>query len=305
LTSLSLPGASNRVAFRSDATGRARFHAGLAESSGPNRKQRAHAGLDEAALKEEHNFPYSEAFFSCDVHHIQRFEPDLSSQHPNAINRRVATPRITTMTSSARFFAIQAILVSAALTMTAGLASAADNTLSKNMIIEKLKGAPVTRSLSADPKKQEETTFINSLRNRQTRSLSMDERNQLENLTLSKPQIDMEIKFDYNSASISQSSMPAVQQLGEALSDPKLQGSTFVVSGHTDAIGGEAFNQDLSERRADTIKKYLVDNYHIAAGDLVTVGYGKSHLKDPAHPDAAVNRRVQVVNTETQNTASK
>ena len=209
------------------------------------------------------------------------------------------------MTSAVRLFGIQAILVSATLSMTAGLAFAADNTLSKNVIIDKLKGEPVTRSLSVDPKKQEETTFINSLRNRQTRSLSMDERNQLESMTLTKPQVDMEIKFDFNSASISQSSMPAVQQLGEALSDAKLQGSTFIVSGHTDAVGGEAFNQDLSERRADTIKKYLVDNYHIAAGDLVTVGYGKTHLKDPDHPDAAVNRRVQVVNTETQNTASK
>jgi len=209
------------------------------------------------------------------------------------------------MTSSVRFFGIQAILVSAALSMTASLAVAGDVTLNKNMIIEKLKGEPVTRSLSADPKRQEETTFINSLRNRTTRSLSMDERNQLESLTLSKPQIDMEIKFDYNSASISHSSMPAVQQLGEALSDPKLQGSTFVVSGHTDGVGGETFNQDLSERRADTIKRYLVDNYHIASGDLLTVGYGKTHLKDPDHPDAAVNRRVQVVNTETQNTASK
>ena len=209
------------------------------------------------------------------------------------------------MTSSVRFFGIQAILVSAALSMTASLAVAGDVTLNKNMIIEKLKGEPVTRSLSADPKRQEETTFINSLRNRTTRSLSMDERNQLESLTLTKPQIDMEIKFDYNSASISQSSMPAVQQLGEALSDPKLQGSTFVVSGHTDGVGGETFNQDLSERRADTIKKYLVDNYHIASGDLLTVGYGKTHLKDPDHPDAAVNRRVQVVNTEATNTASK
>jgi outer membrane protein OmpA-like peptidoglycan-associated protein len=209
------------------------------------------------------------------------------------------------MTSAIRFFGIQAILVGAALSMTAGLALAGDTTLNKNMIIEKLKSEPVTRSLSFDPKKQAETTFINSLRNRTTRSLSIDERNQLESMTLTKPQIDMEIKFDYNSATISRSSMPAVQQLGEALSDPKLQGSTFVVSGHTDGIGGEAFNQDLSERRADTIKKYLVDNYHIAAADLLTVGYGKTHLKDAAHPDAAVNRRVQVVNTETQNTASK
>jgi len=43
--------------------------------------------------------------------------------------------------------------------------------------------------------------------------------------------------------------MPSVQALGKALSDANLKGSTFVVAGHTDAIGSEAYNQDLSERR--------------------------------------------------------
>jgi outer membrane protein OmpA-like peptidoglycan-associated protein len=95
-----------------------------------------------------------------------------------------------------------------------------------------------------------------------------------------------------------------VQALGQALSDPKLKGSTFVVAGHTDGVGGDSFNQDLSERRADTIKRYLVDNYHIATGDLVTVGYGKTKLKDAQDPTDAINRRVQVVNMDTK-TASK
>ena len=96
-----------------------------------------------------------------------------------------------------------------------------------------------------------------------------------------------------------------MQALGRALTNPDLKGSTFVVAGHTDAVGGDAYNQDLSERRADSIKHYLMDNYHIAASDLVTVGYGKSKLKDPDHPLAEVNRRVQVVNMENKTTASK
>jgi outer membrane protein OmpA-like peptidoglycan-associated protein len=65
------------------------------------------------------------------------------------------------------------------------------------------------------------------------------------------------------------------------------------------------YNQDLSERRADSIKRYLVDKFGIAGPDLVTVGYGKSKLKDPANPLAEVNRRVQVVNMATKSTASK
>ncbi len=83
-----------------------------------------------------------------------------------------------------------------------------------------------------------------------------------------------------------------------------LRGSTFVVEGHTDAIGGEAYNQDLSERRADTIKHYLVEKYGINGSDLVTVGYGKDRPKDPNAPMDPINRRVEVVNLDTK-TASK
>src|ERR1700739_900664 len=132
----------------------------------------------------------------------------------------------------------------------------------------------------------------------------MDERNQLDRIGAKKPKIDLEINFDYNSASISEGSMSAVQHLGEALSDTQLAGTTFVVSGYTDAVGGEEFNQGLSERRADTIKKYLVDNYHIAAGDLITVGYGKTHLANPDKPEDAANRRVKITNTEQHDAAA-
>jgi len=59
----------------------------------------------------------------------------------------------------------------------------------------------------------------------------------------------------------------------------------------------------LSERRADTIKRYLVDNYHIATGELVTVGYGKSKLKNAQNPTDPINRRVQVVNMDTKTAA--
>jgi outer membrane protein OmpA-like peptidoglycan-associated protein len=209
------------------------------------------------------------------------------------------------MTSTVSFFGLKAIAVAAALSMTAGLAIAAENAPSKNSIVDALKAAPTTRGLSANPNRTGETSFINSVRNRSSRSLSSEERAQLDDITANKPKIDLEINFDYNSASISQASMPAVKQLGEALSDPQLKGSTFVVSGHTDGIGGDAFNQDLSERRADTIKRYLVEKYRIADSDLVTVGYGKTKLKDAANPADPINRRVQVVNTEVDTTASK
>ena len=209
------------------------------------------------------------------------------------------------MTSFVRFFGLKAIMISAALSMTAGLAFAGDNNPSTNTIVNSLKAPPLTRSLTVDPQRAADNSFINKVRNRSTRSLSMDERNQLDTIASNRPKIDLEINFDFNSASISQGSMSAVQHLGEALTNPDLKGATFIVSGHTDGIGSEAFNQDLSERRADTIKRYLVDHYHIASSDLVTVGYGKTRLKDTQNPDDPINRRVQVVNTEATNTASQ
>jgi outer membrane protein OmpA-like peptidoglycan-associated protein len=170
----------------------------------------------------------------------------------------------------------------------------------------------LTRGLSVGPQQQvdpaavaAEGKFVQKIRGRSTRSLSISEREEIATIVKDKPKIDLEINFDYNSADISAKSLPSVQALGRALTNSDLKGSTFVVAGHTDAAGGEAYNQDLSERRADSIKRYLVDKYAINGSDLVTVGYGKSKLKDPNQPMAEVNRRVQVVNMENKATASK
>jgi outer membrane protein OmpA-like peptidoglycan-associated protein len=206
-------------------------------------------------------------------------------------------------------YQLSIVTISAALSMTAGLAVAGD-TVSADQILGALKPKPVTRGLSAGSPQVDtaaqakETGFVNTLRNRKTRSLSLGERQEIAELAATKPKIDLEIQFDYNSADISKGSTSAVQELGKALSSPDLKGSTFVVAGHTDAIGGEVYNQELSERRADTIKKYLTEKYGIAGSDLVTVGYGESKPKDANAPMDPTNRRVQVVNMDTK-TASK
>jgi outer membrane protein OmpA-like peptidoglycan-associated protein len=204
-----------------------------------------------------------------------------------------------------RLHGLSIVTIGAALSMTAGLALAGENTISSDQILSTLKPRPLTRGLSTgqqvDPVAQaKETSFIDTLRNRKTRSLSLGEREEIAEIASNKPKIDLEIHFDYNSADISKSALPAVQELGKALSNASLKDSTFVVAGHTDAVGGEAYNQDLSERRADTIKKYLTAKYGIVGANLVTVGYGKTKLKDPNAPMDPVNRRVQVVNMDTQ-----
>jgi outer membrane protein OmpA-like peptidoglycan-associated protein len=169
---------------------------------------------------------------------------------------------------------------------------------------------PLTRGLSVGPPAEpvvsaEEGRFVQKIRGRSTRSLSASEREEIATLAKDKPNIDLEITFDYNSAEISAKSLASVQALGKALTNPDLKGSTFVVAGHTDAAGSDAYNQDLSERRADSIKRYLTDKFGIAGADLVTVGYGESKLKDASQPLAEANRRVQVVNMANKATASR
>jgi outer membrane protein OmpA-like peptidoglycan-associated protein len=208
---------------------------------------------------------------------------------------------------------VSVVAIGAVLSFGVSKALAAED-VSEDQILKALTPAkkPLTRGLSSGPQTQTDAVenaaqskFVSGIRGRATRSLSVSEREEIATIAKEKPNIDLEITFDYNSASISGKSLPSVQALGRALTNPDLKGSTFVVAGHTDAVGGEAYNQDLSERRADSIKRYLMDTYHIASSDLVTVGYGKSKLKDPDHPSAEVNRRVQVVNMENKTTASK
>ncbi|MGX1102599.1 MULTISPECIES: OmpA family protein [Bradyrhizobium] len=212
---------------------------------------------------------------------------------------------------SAKAAIVSIMTVGAALSFGMAVAHAGDVT--EDQIIKALTPdkKPLTRGLSAGPQatspelNADQAKFVQSVRGRATRSLSSAEREEIATIVQDKPKIDLEINFDYNSADISAKSLPSVQALGRALTNQDLKGSTFVVAGHTDAAGGEDYNQGLSERRADAIKRYLVDKYGINGTDLVTVGYGKSKLKDPSHPMAEVNRRVQVVNVENNATAAK
>ena len=162
------------------------------------------------------------------------------------------------------------------------------------------KPAIITRGLTTTVREtpEAETRLLNAVKNRTTRSITLDEREQLADLTKTKPSIDVEVNFDYGSSNIGQSALPYVTALGKALSNDDLKGSTFVIAGHTDGAGSTPFNQDLSERRADSIKRYLVDHFNIPAQSLVTVGYGKSKLKNAKNPAASENRRAQVVNME-------
>src|SRR6185295_7698876 len=62
--------------------------------------------------------------------------------------------------------------------------------------------------------------------------------------------IDLYVNFSYNSADLTSDARITLDRLGTALSDGRLQGFTFLIAGHTDAKGGDEYNQKLSQRRA-------------------------------------------------------
>ena len=86
----------------------------------------------------------------------------------------------------------------------------------------------------------ENDRFIETLRNRTTRSLTSNERTKIASIAKERPSIDLEINFEFNSSVIRSSSMSQITALGEALTSADLKGRTFVLAGHTDATGDAA-----------------------------------------------------------------
>ena len=108
--------------------------------------------------------------------------------------------------------------------------------------------------------------------------------------------INLYVNFDFNSADLTSDARITLDRLGAALSGLKLAEFSFVIAGHTDAVGGDEFNQKLSERRAAAVRDYLIAHFNIDGTRLAAKGYGKSQLLDPSRPEDGVNRRVQIIN---------
>jgi outer membrane protein OmpA-like peptidoglycan-associated protein len=107
--------------------------------------------------------------------------------------------------------------------------------------------------------------------------------------------LSLEVTFSYNSAELTNSAKEQLQPVSEALASGKLQNLSFVVEGHTDAVGGQSYNKTLSEERADSVKYFLVKTSNIEPSHIQVVGKGKNGLLDPNHPDSEVNRRVRII----------
>lgn len=109
-------------------------------------------------------------------------------------------------------------------------------------------------------------------------------------------QLTVAIQFDFNSARINPNSYRALGLMADALYHPYLEGYCFLIIGHTDAVGSRDYNLKLSQQRADAIRDALVNPFGISPARVETVGMGEEQLLEPGSPNAAGNRRVQLIN---------
>src|SRR5258705_528262 len=70
----------------------------------------------------------------------------------------------------------------------------------------------------------------------------------------------------------------------------------FVIEGHTDAVGADDYNMDLSQRRARAVVDYLATRHAVDRARLESVGLGRTKLVVPNQPADPRNRRVQILN---------
>lgn len=170
------------------------------------------------------------------------------------------------------------------------MSASAQTKLDGNDIVQSLQGLESAPRLNAAILRQRALDNIRNNRNenRVNRAPLSEELNNL-------PQFTVEISFNFNSAIIRPESYRALGAMADALHNPVMLGYRFLIVGHTDAKGSREYNLKLSQQRADAIREALVTTFRVSPREVEAVGLGEEQLRDSAHPDAAVNRRVQIV----------
>ncbi len=207
--------------------------------------------------------------------------------------------------------AVASLALAGVLTVSASTLALAQSPTEQEMLDALKPEVPKTRGLTIEPSIEpseamtERQEFIDRIRKVKTRQLTLGERKKVATIAKDRPKIDLEVYFDYNSSRITSDARPELMKLGRVLTSPDLEGSVFLLGGHTDAKGSDRYNQSLSERRAASVKRFLQRNFDISDDSLVVAGYGEEELKNSDDPFASENRRVQIVNLEEKPVAQR
>jgi outer membrane protein OmpA-like peptidoglycan-associated protein len=105
-----------------------------------------------------------------------------------------------------------------------------------------------------------------------------------------------DLQFDSGAATISEDQVANLSNVAGAMLKllNKNPAETFLIEGHTDAVGSDIANLKLSDARAATVAQILSDFYHIPPENLATQGYGKRYLKVQTDLPEPLNRRVVI-----------
>jgi outer membrane protein OmpA-like peptidoglycan-associated protein len=112
-----------------------------------------------------------------------------------------------------------------------------------------------------------------------------------------KPNINLRILFDSGSSELQQYSMAQITEISGALKSESLIRNSILIEGHTDNMGSDQFNLNLSNRRAEKVKSLLI-SLGIDESRLNTMGCGeyKPIASNEIEKGRALNRRVTIVN---------
>lgn len=110
------------------------------------------------------------------------------------------------------------------------------------------------------------------------------------------PAVNLTIQFEFNSTKLTATARQQLEAVGAALNSDTLDRFNFLLVGHTDSVGGRAYNQSLSEKRATSVRAFLVERYGFGKSRLVSLGMGEDNLLRFDDPENAENRRVELRN---------
>jgi outer membrane protein OmpA-like peptidoglycan-associated protein len=115
-------------------------------------------------------------------------------------------------------------------------------------------------------------------------------------------EINADVLFDFDKATIKPEAASALHNVAEIINE-KGKGRAVKIDGYTDSKGSDAYNQKLSERRADSVKAWLTQKEGLSQAKMTTQGFGaKQPVAPNTKPDGSddpdgrqKNRRVEIV----------
>ena len=114
------------------------------------------------------------------------------------------------------------------------------------------------------------------------------------------PRLPVMIEFDYNSARIKPETEEQLREMARALESEKLRSTSVIIEGHTDSRGPSEYNMNLSKKRAEAVKEFLVDKMRVPAEQLTVQWYGEDRpiFPNDTSENRQRNRRCEFVNKD-------